>query len=117
MIAFVRYVVGRGMLGDLSGCSDVRMERCLMKRASILLVLVFVLSPYAGLSAQPSIKSEFVQLKTADGISLHGLLWTPATGRARAGIVLASGAGSEFFDDLLVWLGENLARSGYIALS
>jgi hypothetical protein len=81
-----------------------------MKRPRILLVLACVCSAYASAFAQANIKSEFVQLKTADGISLHGLLWTPASGTARTGIVIAAGAGSEFFDDLLVRLGEGFAR-------
>ena len=41
----------------------------------------------------------------------------PAGSRARIGIVIAPGGGSEFYNDLLVWLGEHFARSGYIALS
>lgn len=88
-----------------------------MKRPLILLVLVFISSTYASSSAQTNVRSEFVKLKTGDGITLHGLLWTPAGGTARVGIVIAPGAGSEFYDDLLVWLGENFARSGYLALS
>jgi pimeloyl-ACP methyl ester carboxylesterase len=88
-----------------------------MKRPLILLVLVFISSAYASSFAQTNIKSEFVKLKTDDGITLHGALWTPASGRARVGVVIAPGGGSEFYNDLLVWLGENFARSGYIALS
>jgi pimeloyl-ACP methyl ester carboxylesterase len=91
------------------------MERRLMKRHTILLGLAFVCSAHAV--AQPNIKTEFVQLKTADGINLHGLLWTPASGTARIGVVIAPGAGSEFFDDVLVRLGEGFAKAGYIALS
>jgi pimeloyl-ACP methyl ester carboxylesterase len=88
-----------------------------MKRSTILLVLACVCSAYASAFAQTNIKPEFVQLKTADGITLHGLLWTPASGTARIGIVIAAGAGSEFFDDFLVKLGEGFASAGYIALS
>jgi pimeloyl-ACP methyl ester carboxylesterase len=88
-----------------------------MKRALILLVLVFISSTHASSFAQTNIKSEFVTLKTDDGITLHGALWTPASGKARIGIVIAHGGGSEFYNDLLVWLGEHFARSGYIALS
>ena len=88
-----------------------------MKRPLILLVLVFISSAYASSFAQTNIKSEFVKLKTGDGITLHGALWTPASGRARIGIVIAPGGGSEFYNDLLVWLGEHFARSGYVALS
>jgi pimeloyl-ACP methyl ester carboxylesterase len=88
-----------------------------MKRRLMLLALVFISSAYVSSFAQTNIKSEFVTLKTNDGITLHGALWTPVSGKARVGIVIAPGAGSEFYDDLLVWLGENFARSGYIALS
>ena len=80
-------------------------------------MLVFISSPYASSLAQTDITSEFVKLKTADGITLHGALWTPASGKARVGIVIAAGADSEFYSDWLVWLGEHFARSGYIALS
>lgn len=78
---------------------------------------MFISSAYASSFAQTNIKSEFVKLKTDDGISLHGALWTPASGKARVGIIIAPGAESEFYSDWLVWLGENFARSGYIALS
>jgi len=88
-----------------------------MKRILILLPLVFVSSAYVSSFAQTNIKSELVALKTNDGITLHGALWRPISGKARVGIVIAPGAGSEFYDELLAWLGENFARSGYIALS
>jgi pimeloyl-ACP methyl ester carboxylesterase len=88
-----------------------------MKRPLILIVLVFISSAYANSFAQSIVKSEFVKLKTDDGITLHGVLWTPASGKARIGILIAPGGGSEFYNDLLVWLGEHFARSGYIALS
>lgn len=88
-----------------------------MKRLLILLGPVFILSACASYFAQTDIKSEFVRLKTGDGITLHGALWMPADGKARVGIIIAPGADSEFYSDWPVWLGENFARSGYIALS
>ena len=88
-----------------------------MKRLLILFGLVFISSACASSFAQTNIKSDFVKLKTSDGITLHGALWTPASGKARVGIIIAPGGGSEFYSDWLVWLGENFARSGYIALS
>ena len=88
-----------------------------MKRCLILLALGFISSAQASSFAQAQIKSELVTVKTNDGITLHGALWKPVSGKARLGIVIAPGAGSEFYDDLLVWLGESFARSGYIALS
>ena len=88
-----------------------------MKRLPLLFGLVFISSACASSFGQANIKSEFVKLKTGDGITLHGALWTPASGKARVGIIIAPGGGSEFYSDWLVWLGENFARSGYIALS
>jgi pimeloyl-ACP methyl ester carboxylesterase len=88
-----------------------------MKCRLILLASVFISSAYVSAFGQTNIKSELVTLKTNDGVTLHGALWRPVSGKARVGIVIAPGAGSEFYDDLLVWLGENFARSGYIALS
>ena len=87
-----------------------------MKRL-LVFGLVIMFSAWANSFAQPNIKSEFVTLKTSDGITLGGALWTPASGKARVGIIIAPGADSEFYSDWLVWLGENFARSGYIALS
>src|SRR5687767_1077490 len=88
-----------------------------MKRSLILLVLVFISSANASSFGQSIVNSEFVKLKGDDGITLHGVLWSPASGKARIGIVIAPGGGSEFYNDLLVWLGEHFARSGYIALT
>jgi pimeloyl-ACP methyl ester carboxylesterase len=88
-----------------------------MKRPLIRLVLVFISSAHASSFAQSIVKSELVKLKTDDGITLHGVLCTPSSDKARVGVVIASGGSSEFYNDLLVWLGEHFARSGYIALS
>ena len=88
-----------------------------MNRLLTMLVLMFIHAVCASSLAQTDIKSEFVRLKTVDGITLHGALWTPASGKARVGIVIAPGADSEFYSDWSVWLGENFARSGYVALS
>lgn len=88
-----------------------------MKCLLILFGLVVISSACASSFAQTNLKSELVKLKTDDGITLHGALWTPASGKARVGIIIAPGGGSEFYNDWLVWLGENFARSGYIALS
>ena len=88
-----------------------------MKHLLRLFLLVLVSAAWASSSAQTNITSEFVKLKTDDGITLHGALWTPASGKARVGIIIAPGGSSEFYSDWLVWLGENFARSGYMALS
>jgi hypothetical protein len=78
-----------------------------MKRLLILFGLVFISSACASSFAQTNLKSEFVKLKTGDGLTLHGALWTP--GKARVGIIIPPGADSEFYSDWPVWLGENFA--------
>ena len=88
-----------------------------MKRRVLFLAPAFISWANVSVLAQTNIKGEIVALKTNDGLTLNGAVWTPLSGKARVGIVLAPGAGSEFYDDFLVWLGENFARSGYIALS
>lgn len=88
-----------------------------MSRLFLLLAVVFISLHNTSSLAQSKITSEFVKLKTADGIGLHGALWMPASGKARVGVVIAAGADSEFYSDWLVWLGEHFAQSGYIVLS
>ena len=69
-----------------------------MKRLLMLLALVFIHSTYAGSFAQTNIKSEFVNLKTDDGITLHGALWEstrPGSARgSRAESLLQSHSGT-----------------------
>ena len=77
---------------------------------TILFVLLIISSAPSSI-AQTAIRSEFVTLKTADGITLHGALWTPASGKPRVGIVIAAGADSEFYSDWHVWLGEHLQHA------
>ncbi len=81
-----------------------------------LFLICLSLSSPAG---QTTVKSEFVKLRTDDGITLSGALWTPVKGTPRVGVVLAhgSGGGSEFYGGWLTWLGEHFAEAGYLALS
>lgn len=58
---------------------------------------------------------ELIQVKTEDGISLNGALWTPASGQARTGIELATGSGGEFSSS--AWRGERFAQAGYLVVS
>ena len=58
---------------------------------------------------------ELVQVQTDDGVTLHGALWSPASGKARVGIALATGTGGEFYGES--WFGERYAQAGYLVLS
>lgn len=63
------------------------------------------------------VRQELVKVRTDDNVTLHGLVWTPAGGQAGTGIVLAQGTGGEFYSDMLVWLGDELAEAGYLVVS
>lgn len=86
-----------------------------MNRLRIILTFLLVLSVVPGAVLGNDIKSELVRVETDDGITLDGALWTPASGKARVGVVLAAGTGSEFYSQ--GWLGERYAQAGYLALS
>jgi pimeloyl-ACP methyl ester carboxylesterase len=88
-----------------------------MKSLRILLGLVFITSAFASSFAESKVKGELVKVKTDDGITLNGAIWTPPHGKARVGIVLAHGGSGFFYNDWLTWLGERLARAGYITIS
>ena len=88
-----------------------------MKRRRILLAVVFILSASASSLAQSKVNGELVQVKTDDGITLSGAIWTPPHGKARVGVVLAHGGSGYFYNDWLTWLGEHFAGAGYMALS
>ena len=62
-------------------------------------------------------RQELVKVRTDDNVTLHGVVWTPAGGQATTGIVLAQGTSGEFYSDMLVWLGDELAEAGYLVVS
>ena len=62
-----------GRLGKLSA----------MSRLFLLLAVAFISLHNTSSLAQSKITSEFVKLRTADGISLHGALWMRRGARSR----------------------------------
>ena len=84
-----------------------------LSRFIYTLVLVFVTWP--GAIRASDLRAELVQIQTEDGITLDGALWSPASGKARVGIALATGTGGEFYGNS--WFGERYARAGYLVLS
>ncbi len=68
-------------------------------------------------AAQSKVKLELVSAKTDDGIVLYGLIWTPASGKAKIGVVLSAGTYAEFYDLPFDWMGQKLAENGYLAIS
>jgi len=73
------------------------------------LLLVFVTWP--GAIRATDVGVELVQVQTEDGITLDGALWSPASGKARVWIALATGTGGEFYGNS--WFGERYARGAH----
>lgn len=77
-------------------------------------LLLFVLTLPSTVRAG-DVRVELVQVQTDDGITLDGALWSPASGKARVGIALATGTGGEFYGNS--WFAERYAQAGYLVLS
>jgi len=67
------------------------------------------------LSLPGAVKGEMVEVRTEDGVTLHGAIWTPATGTARIGIALATGTGGEFYSS--ADRAERFAEAGFMVIS
>ena len=79
--------------------------------------VAFLLAAGGSAVAQNGIQLELVSAKTADGIVLNGLIWTPAEGKAKIGVVMIAGTYAEFYDLPFDWMGQKLAENGYLAIS
>ena len=82
----------------------------------VALAALFLNAPGLAL-AQGKVQLELVSAKTADGIVLYGLLWTPAGGKAQTGVVMVPGTYAEFYDPPFDWMGQKLAENGYMVVS
>jgi pimeloyl-ACP methyl ester carboxylesterase len=71
----------------------------------------------ASSAGENAVRQELVKVRTDDNVTLHGVVWTPAGGQATTGIVLAQGTSGEFYSNMLVWLGDELAEAGYLVVS
>ena len=77
-----------------------------------------ILSGAVGSATAPGkIQTQLLSIKTADGIDLHGAVWSPASGKAKLGFGLAQGTGAEFYETWLAWFGPGLAEMGCMAIS
>lgn len=86
-----------------------------MNRLKIVSPFLLVLAAVSGTVQGSEVKSELVRVESDDGITLDGALWSPASGKARVGVVLATGTGGEFYSN--GWFGERYAQAGYLVLS
>lgn len=66
---------------------------------------------------ESSVWTELVELKTADGLRLHGVLRELHPGRADAGIVMVHGYGGNFYSGIMSFLPKVLSDRGYATLA
>lgn len=64
-----------------------------------------------------NVTSELITLKTDDGISLSGAVWTPSHKTVDTAIALFPGTGAEYYEPLFIWLGEQLAAAGLTTIA
>jgi len=81
---------------------------------AFLLILVF-LNPAARAAGNVGI--EMVQLQTADGINLTGILRRPHTVQNNAGVVMIHGYSGNFYSGIMAFLPETLADFGFATLA
>ena len=81
---------------------------------AVLLVLIS-LNPQAW--ADETVSIQMVRLKTADGITLTGVLRQPHTVRINAGVVMVHGYSGNFYSGIMSFLPEALSDSGFATLA
>ena len=65
----------------------------------------------------PPVTTEFIRLTTQDGVQTAGLVYTPAGGAPRAGVVLVHGYGSNFYSGATGHLSQALAERGFVTMA
>ena len=81
---------------------------------AFLLILVF-LNP--AVRAAGNVGIEMVQLQTADGINLTGILRRPHTVQNNVGVVMIHGYSGNFYSGIMAFLPETLADFGFATLA
>jgi pimeloyl-ACP methyl ester carboxylesterase len=79
------------------------------------LFLAVSVSLVAPVRSADEIKAELVQVRTDDGLTLHGGVWAPSGGSSRVGVALATGTGGEFYGTTTT--AERFAHAGYWVVS
>lgn len=89
--------------------------RLLQSFISAFLLILLFLNPAAWAAGNVGI--EMVQLQTADGIKLTGILRRPHTVQNNAGVVMIHGYSGNFYSGIMAFLPETLADSGFATLA
>ena len=82
---------------------------------SLSIMFYFVLCPTAWAAESTGI--ELVQLTTADGVKLTGVIRRPSSSRYQAGIVLIHGYSGNFYSSIMGFLPEAFTDSGFCTLA
>jgi pimeloyl-ACP methyl ester carboxylesterase len=83
----------------------------------VLAVLLILVSLNLAPEASGNAGIQMVRLKTADGITLTGVLRQPSTARNNAGVVLIHGYSGNFYSGIMAFLPEALSDCGFATLA
>ena len=86
-------------------------------KSFILVFLLIFISLNPAAWAAGNVGIEMVQLQTADGIKLTGILRRPHTVQNNAGVVMIHGYSGNFYSGIMAFLPETLADSGFATLA
>jgi len=86
-------------------------------KSFVLAVLIVLISLNPQAWADETVSIQMVRLKTADGITLTGVLRQPHTVRINAGVVMVHGYSGNFYSGIMSFLPEALSDSGFATLA
>ncbi|MBW1840779.1 MAG: alpha/beta fold hydrolase [Deltaproteobacteria bacterium] len=86
-------------------------------RYTFLIGLLFFFVPGMPVQANDRIVTELVRLKTADGITLDGVLRQPPAARSKPGIVMVHGYSGNFYSGIMAFLPDEMSRLGFATLA
>ncbi len=86
-------------------------------KSFILVFLLIFISLNPAVWAAGNVGIEMVQLQTADGIKLTGILRRPHTVQNNAGVVMIHGYSGNFYSGIMAFLPETLSDSGFATLA
>jgi len=86
-------------------------------KSFILVFLLIFISLNPAAWAAGNVGIEMVQLQTADGINLTGILRRPHTVQNNAGVVMIHGYSGNFYSGIMAFLPETLADFGFATLA
>ncbi len=86
-------------------------------KSFVLAFLLVLISMNPPAWADENVGIEMVRLKTADGITLTGVLRRPHTVRKKAGVVMIHGYSGNFYSGIMAFLPEAIADCGFAVLA